>query len=181
MTTTPQPTWEAALAECWSRIDHFSAVEFRQHISDIVSDPAVPAPVAAFEQGYALTATGRTDLAIDYFAQALDAGLTGERARHAIIHMAGAYRVSGRPEAAIRILQPLAHTPHGDGLDDVIISYLALALTDAGKATQAVYHLATALADHLPHYRAAVKRQAGRYRCAAAEPLANHHQNHHTP
>ncbi|ANY08815.1 hypothetical protein AFB00_23970 [Pseudonocardia sp. HH130630-07] len=65
----------------------------------------------------------------------------------------------GRPQDSLALLDPESTTV-GDGLDDAVVVFRALALADLGRHPEATASLVHALADHLPRYTASAHRYA---------------------
>ena len=90
---------------------------------------------------------------------ALDRGLAGYERRRATIQLASSLRNLGRSAESVDILagEP---TEVGDGLDDAVVVFHALALADGGQDRVALVQVLHALADHLPRYTASAHRYA---------------------
>ena len=93
------------------------------------------------------------------YEAALGAGVPGERRRRAVIQMASSLRNLGRPEESVALLTAEAART-SDHLDDAVTVVLALALTDVGRAREAVSLTVTALAPHLPRYQRSMANYA---------------------
>jgi hypothetical protein len=73
--------------------------------------------------------------------------------------MASSLRNLGQPEESVALLR--AELEAGsDHLDDAVRAVLALALTDVGRAREAVSVALTALAPHLPRYQRSMANYA---------------------
>ncbi len=102
---------------------------------------------------------GRSDLAVPLYARALEGGLEGVPRRRAVIQMASSLRNLGRSGESLELLS--AERERGpDELDDAVIAFLALALSDAGREREAVSLTLQALAPHLPRYQRSLERYA---------------------
>lgn len=151
--------WEHRVGDAWASIDEYEETEFRALIESLTAELPPGSGTADFERAAAYDSTGHSDLAVPLYRQALDAGLTGERRRRAIIQMASSIRNLGRPEESIALLTAeLART--SDHLDDALRAVLALALTDVGREREAVSITITALAAHLPRYQRSMANYA---------------------
>jgi hypothetical protein len=119
--------------------------------------------VAAFERACALDSTGHSDLAVPLYQQALERGLTGEptgeRRRRAVIQLSSSLRNIGRPQESVALLTDELEA-RSDHLDDAVRAILALALTDVGRAREAVSIAVGALAPHLPRYQRSMANYA---------------------
>lgn len=151
--------WHKDLDTTWQQLGELDPHDFLAKITSIVDDPAVPAEIREFQLACAHDSTGRSDLAVPGYQRALDAGLSGYEARRATIQLASSLRNLGEPRESVRLLKD-ASTSTGDGLDDAVVVFLALALADLGREREAVTQLVHALADHLPRYTASAHRYA---------------------
>lgn len=154
-------SWETDLEAAWAEIDETNRDDFVERIRSAVNDPSVPPEIRDFEIACAHDSTGRSDLAVDGYRQALSAGLAGYRGRRANIQLASSLRNLGQSDESVRILSEES-TSADDGLDDAVTVFLALSLVDVDRDREAVAHLVHALADHLPRYTASAHRYADR-------------------
>lgn len=152
-------SWHEHLDATWQHLGDLPPDEFLARITSIVADPAVPAEIREFQMACAHDSTGRSDLAVPGYRRALGAGLGGYEARRATIQLASSLRNLGEPRESVRLLEG-ASTSAGDGLDDAVVVFLALALADLGREREAVTRLVHALADHLPRYTASAHHYA---------------------
>jgi thioredoxin-like negative regulator of GroEL len=151
--------WESRLAEAWARLDELDEADFLALIDKLASELPEGSAVAAFERGCSFDSTGHSDRAVPLYRTALDAGLTGERRRRAVIQMASSIRNLGRPQESVDLLT--AELAAGsDHLDDAVKATLALALTDVGREREAVSLAISALAPHLPRYQRSMANYA---------------------
>jgi hypothetical protein len=97
-----EATWAARLGVAWSTLGDATAPAFVAEIERIVADPAVPPPRRAFELACAHDSTGRSDLAIPLYCEALAKGIGGYERRRAVIQMASSLRNVGRPPIGTR-------------------------------------------------------------------------------
>jgi hypothetical protein len=149
--TTIDPDWERRSDELWARLDDLDAEEFRARIDALAGELAADDPVGLFERGCANDSTGRPDVAVPLYAEALERGLEGIRRRRAVIQMASSLRNLGQPERSVELLR--AERERGsDELDDAVVATLALALADTGRPREAAGLAVEALARHLPRY-----------------------------
>jgi thioredoxin-like negative regulator of GroEL len=150
---------ESRLASAWARHDQLDEADFLALIDKLASELPEGSAVAAFERACSFDSTGHSDRAVPLYRQALDAGLTGERRRRAVIQMASSIRNLGRPQESVDLLT--AELAAGsDHLDDAVKATLALALTDVGREREAVSLAISALARHLPRYQRSMANYA---------------------
>lgn len=152
-------SWQDELDATWDRIAELEPHELLDTITGIVERPEVPREVRAFQLACAHDSTGRSDLAVTGYRAALDDGLAGYQARRATIQLASSLRNLGRPQDSLALLDPESTTV-GDGLDDAVVVFRALALADLDRYPEATASLVHALADHLPRYTASAHRYA---------------------
>lgn len=145
------PDWEERSARLWAEIDRYEPAQFRSRIAELVAELDAGDPVGFFERACANDSTGLSDLAVPLYQQALERGLTGERRRRAVIQMASSLRNLGRADESVALLT--AERERGsDPLDDAVTAFLALALVDVNRSSEAVSIALEALAKHLPRY-----------------------------
>jgi hypothetical protein len=154
-------SWEAELAGAWARIDDMNPEPFRALILELADaqPPGTDPGAGTFERACAFDSTGRSDLAVPLYQEALGLGLTGERRRRAVIQQASSLRNLGRPDDSVALLE--AELAAGsDELDDAVRAFLALALADAGREREGLVLVLEALVPHLPRYRSSVANYA---------------------
>jgi tetratricopeptide (TPR) repeat protein len=155
----PDEQWDERLADAWATLDERPEREFVAAIDELTAELGPDDGIASFERAAARDSTGRSDLAVPLYREALDRGLTGERRRRAVIQLASSLRNLGDLSASVELLEAeLAEPP--DLLDDAVRAFLALALVDSGRAREAVSHALIALAPHLPRYQRSVANYA---------------------
>jgi hypothetical protein len=150
--------WEQRIAHVWAEIDRYDEDDFRSRIDALVAELPPGNAVGLFERGGAFDSTGRPDAAVQLYAAALEAGLTGERRRQAVIQMASSLRNLGKPQESVRLLRAELDAT-SDNLDGAVATFLALALVDVGREREAVSVAVKALSAYLPRYN----RSAARY------------------
>lgn len=151
--------WERRVADAWAAIDEHEPEDFRALIEKLATELPEGSGVAAFERACAFDSTGHSDRAVPLYREALEAGLTGERRRRAVIQQASSLRNLGKPEESVALLT--AELSAGsDHLDDAVKAVLALALTDIGREREAVSLAVGALARHLPRYQRSMANYA---------------------
>jgi hypothetical protein len=151
--------WQKQLEDAWSALGDSAPDAFVKRMERVVSDPAVPDERRAFEMACAHDSTGRSDLAIPLYREALDQGLTGYERRRTAIQLASSLRNLGRSDESVEILAGES-TELGDGLDDAVVVFRSLAMADVGREREALVQALHALADHLPRYTASAHRYA---------------------
>jgi tetratricopeptide (TPR) repeat protein len=158
-TPAPDPDWERRVAATWSAIDERSEQDFLALIEKLIAELPADSGVGLFERAASLDSTGRSDLAVPLYRQALEHGLTGERRRRAVIQMSSSLRNLGRPEESVALLTAEVNAG-SDHLDDAVRAFLALALVDTGREREAVSLALGALAPHLPRYQRSLANYA---------------------
>ncbi len=128
-------------------------------IEDLAAELPEGSPVGLFERAASLDSTGRSDLAVPHYQQALERGLSGERRRRAVIQMASSLRNLGRLTESASLLTAELDA-ESDHLDDAVRAFLALALVDTGREREALSHALGALAPHLPRYQRSLANYA---------------------
>ncbi|HEY8473938.1 MAG TPA: tetratricopeptide repeat protein [Natronosporangium sp.] len=160
--------WEQRITQAWASIDEYEGREdeFRALIDRLAAELPEGDPVAAFERASAWDSTGRSDLAVSLYRQALDGGLTGYRRRRAVIQLASSLRNIGEAETAIKLLEaerdldPATLDEPTRGLADAISATLALCLANVGREREALSIALAALAPHLPRYQRSMANYA---------------------
>jgi tetratricopeptide (TPR) repeat protein len=151
--------WEERLAVVWATLDQRPDDEFVAAVDALAGELPEDDGRGLFERAAARDSTGRSDLAVPLYRQALGRGLTGERRRRAVIQLASSLRNLGELAASVELLEAELAVP-SDHLDDAARAFLALALVDSGREREAVCHALTALAPHLPRYQRSVANYA---------------------
>ncbi|MET0842977.1 MAG: tetratricopeptide repeat protein [Mycetocola sp.] len=151
--------WEERLAGLWADIDEYGEGDFVTTMEALVGERPPGDPVGLFELAGSYDSTGRTDLAVPLYREALAAGLDGSRRRQAVIQLASSLRNLGHAEESVALLE--AEKASGsDDLDDAVAAFLALALADVGRDKDALSLALGALAPHLPRYQRSVANYA---------------------
>lgn len=142
-------SWERRLAEAWASIDDYDEDAFLGLIENVTAELPEGSAVGDFERACAFDSTGHSDLAVPLYRRALRTGLTGERRRRAVIQSASSLRNLGRSDESLDLL--IAEESAGsDHLDGAVHAFLALALVDVGRESEAVGHALDAVAAHQP-------------------------------
>jgi hypothetical protein len=151
--------WEQRVAAAWASIDDLSETDFVDLIAELAAELAPDDAIGMFERAGSFDSTGRSDLAVPLYREALRIGLTGERRRRAVIQLASSLRNLDQTEESVAILT--AELDAGsDDLDDAVMAVLALSLADTGREREAVSVALTALAPHLARYQRSMANYA---------------------
>jgi tetratricopeptide (TPR) repeat protein len=151
--------WEQRLSDLWASLDDHSEEEFVAKMDELVAELPADSAVAAYERAAAFDSTGRSDLAVPLYRQALELGLESERRRRAVIQMASSLRNVGQAEESVALLKA-ERDAGSDELDDAVSAFLALALVDTGREREAISVALAALAPHLPRYQRSLANYA---------------------
>lgn len=152
------------MADLWAEMDGLGERDFLDRMRTLVQERPADDPAALFEMASAYDSTGRTDLAVPLYQQALGAGLDPGRRRRAVIQMASSLRVLGSAEQASDLLRAESGAA-SDELDSAVVAFLALSLADLGREREALALSLEALAPTLPRYQRALTdyaRELGR-------------------
>lgn len=128
-------------------------------MEELAAELPADSAVAAFERAASFDSTGRSDLAVPLYRQALELGLEDDRRRRAVIQMASSLRNLGRAPDSVALLTA-EQNAGSDDLDDAVKAFLALALVDTGREREAVSIALSALAPHLPRYQRSLANYA---------------------
>jgi hypothetical protein len=151
--------WEKRLAQLWTELDTYDEDDFIGRIEALAAELPPGSAIGSFERAGAFDSTGHSDRAVPLYSAALEAGLTGERRRRAVIQMASSLRNLGKAEDSVRLLTAELEAP-SDELDGAVAAVLALALVDVGREREAVAVAVTALSKYLPRYNRSMARYA---------------------
>ncbi|MGH7882169.1 MAG: tetratricopeptide repeat protein [Candidatus Dormibacteraceae bacterium] len=151
--------WEQRLVSLWASIDECDPADFRAKMQALTGELPSGDAVALFELASANDSTGQEDEAASLYRKALDAGLTGERRRRAVIQLSSTLRNLGQVKTSVALLSA-ERKAGSDHLDDAVDAFLALALVDTGREREAVSLALGALSRHLPRYRRSLAHYA---------------------
>lgn len=151
--------WEDRLAGLWADIDEYDEGDFVTTMEALVAERGPGDPVGLFELAGSYDSTGRTDLAVPLYREALAGGLDPDRRRRAVIQLASSLRNLGHPDESVALLTGEAEAG-SDELDDAVAGFLALALADVGREREALALALAALAPHLPLYTRSLSNYA---------------------
>lgn len=187
--------WEQRVAEFWAAADDGDPAALLRDLRALVDERGTDTPEGMFELASGHDLLGEEDAAVPLYRAALDAGLGGPRRGYAIVQLASSLRNIGEPEEAVRLLtdeilngdtaarlrtDTAAGEPgaeHDDAPDDLTPAaqaFLALALHDAGRPTEAVRVALLALAPHLSGYDQAVEFYATTLGVPDEDPQPGH-------
>lgn len=151
--------WEERVAAAWASIDDLSETDFVDLIAQLAAELAPNDATGMFERAGSFDSTGRSDLSVPLYREALRIGLTGVRRRRAVIQLPSSLRNLDQAEESVVILT--AEVDAGsDDLDDAVMAVLALSLADTGREREAVSVALTALAPHLSRYQRSMANYA---------------------
>jgi tetratricopeptide (TPR) repeat protein len=143
--------WEIRLDVLWNSMGSLSEVDFHAAMTRLTAELPPDDPIVPFERASAYDSTGRSDLAVPLYRQALGSGLTGLRRRRAIIQLASSLRNLGHADESVALLEEeMKQGP--DDLDDAVSAFLALALSSVGREREGLSLALVALAPHLKRY-----------------------------
>ena len=151
--------WEHGIAVAWETLDDLEPAAFRERIDTLAAERPEGDAAALFERACANDSTGRPDVAEPLYRAALAAGLAGIRRRRAVIQLASSLRNLGQAGESVALLTA-ERDAGSDELDDAVVAFLALALTDVGRERQAAGLALGALARHLPRYNRSLANYA---------------------
>jgi hypothetical protein len=137
--------WEQRVAAAWASIDDLSETDFVNLIAELAAELAPNDAIGLFERAGSFDSTGRSDLAVPLYREALRIGLTGVRRRQA--------------EESVAILTDEVDAA-SDDLDDAVKAVLALSLADTGREREGLSVALTALAPHLSRYQRSMANYA---------------------
>jgi tetratricopeptide (TPR) repeat protein len=156
--------WEEQVAAVWAGAAQRSEAEVIEAIEALAAQQPADNAAALYERASAFDFVGSEAEAEPLYRAALAAGLDARRRPRAVIQLASTLRNLRRPAESVDLLRDEIKAGHDDGLADVRIAFLALALVDLGQPTEAAAEALTALAPHLPEYGRAVTGYASRFR-----------------
>jgi hypothetical protein len=148
--------WDDRVAAFWASADDERAEETIAGMRTLVAERPDGDPRALFELACAHDLVGREAEAVPLYRAALDGGLDPEHRPSAVIQLASSLRNVGEPAEAVALLEALPDDADAAGRD----AFLALALHDAGRPTEALAVALRRLAPTLPGYGRAVAAYA---------------------
>lgn len=148
--------WDARVAAFWATADDERADETVAAMRALAAERPADDPRALFELACAHDFVGREAEAVPLYRTALDGGLDPEHRPLAVIQLASSLRNVGEAEQAVALLEAMPDDAHAPARD----AFLALALHDAGRPTEALAVALRRLAATLPEYGRAVAAYA---------------------
>ncbi len=148
--------WDARVAAFWATADDERADETVAAMRALAAERPADDPRALFELACAHDFVGREAEAVPLYRAAIDGGLGPEHRPLAVIQLASSLRNVGEAEQAVALLEAMPDDAHAPGRD----AFLALALHDAGRPTEALAVALRRLAPTLPEYGRAVAAYA---------------------
>jgi hypothetical protein len=148
--------WDDRVAAFWAGADDERADETVAGMRALVAERPAGDPRALFELACAHDFVGREAEAVPLYRAALDGGLDPEHRPLAVIQLASSLRNVGEAGQAVALLEAMPDDAHAPGRD----AFLALALHDAGRPTEALALALRRLAPALPEYGRAVAAYA---------------------
>lgn len=141
--------WDERIEAFWEAADDADPDRALQDMGALVAERPEGDPAALFEWAGIHDFLGLEARAVPLYRQALKAGLDGERRPQAVIQLASSLRNIGRAAEAVEILEAMEPDASVGSARE---AFLALALHDAGRATEALTVALLALQDTLPLY-----------------------------
>ncbi|MBF4618587.1 tetratricopeptide repeat protein [Clavibacter sp. VKM Ac-2873] len=148
--------WDARVAAFWASADDERADETVAEMGALVAERSADDPRALFELACAHDFVGREAEAVPLYRTAIAGGLDPEHEPLAVIQLASSLRNVGEAAEAVALLEAMPDDAHSPGRD----AFLALALHDAGRPTEALALALRRLAPTLPEYGRAVAAYA---------------------
>jgi len=148
--------WDARVAAFWATADDERADETIDGMRALVAERGDGDPRALYELASAHDLVGREAEAVTLYRAAIAGGLDPEHRPLAVIQLASSLRNVGEAAEAVALLEALPDDAHAPGRD----AFLALALHDAGRPTEALAVALRTLAPSLPEYGRAVAAYA---------------------
>jgi len=151
--------WESLIENMWLSFDGSREEDFRVRMEEVVALYPSQGGAGLFEQAGMWDSTGRSDLAVPLYREALDRGLSEDRRRRAVIQLASSLRNVGELQQAEALLR--GESGRGsDELDDAVVAFHALTLADLGRTGEALSMTLKALAPHLVRYQRSLSAYA---------------------
>lgn len=144
-----------AIDAFWDRFDGDQPEAMRAALAAVL--PHLDPARADYERASLHDSLGEEAAAAPLYRAAIAAGLDADIRDQAIIQLASTLRNLGEFDEAIALLE---HHPASTGSGDAARAFLALALHDAGRESEALAVALTALAPTLPRYQRAVRAYA---------------------
>jgi tetratricopeptide (TPR) repeat protein len=150
-------TWLSSVALVWAASGDQTAAQTVEQIDELVAERPPTDARAVFEAATARDYAHREADAEPLYRRSLALGLADPHRARAVIQLATALRILGRPTEAIAELQEGFADDPDHYLADAARATLALALSDTGDWQAATAVALDALSSHLPEYGLAVR------------------------
>ena len=161
----PSPDWLDRLDALWARFDVMAPQAFLAAMETLAAELPGGHPRALYERASAHDSIGNEAEAAPLYVDALAAGLGEGLQRQATIQYASTLRNLGRADQGLALLTAERHRG-SDELDDALVAFEALMLSDLGRDREALATALAALAAHLPRYRRSASNYAAALRSA---------------
>jgi hypothetical protein len=148
--------WDDRVAAFWAAADDERADETVAGMRALVAERPDGDPRGLFELACAHDLVGQEAEAVPLYRAALDGGLDPAHRPSAVIQLASSLRNVGEPAEAVALLEALPDDDDAVGRD----AFLALALHDAGRPTEALALALRRLAPNVPGYGRAIAAYA---------------------
>lgn len=150
-------SWQQRIDDFWEAAPGKDAMTLGRELEYLVGS-GIPAGHAAFERASLHDYLGEEEQAIPLYRMALESGTLGPaKCSEARIQLASSLRNIGEPGPAATVLQDIGPD---DPLHADAQAFMALALFDAGEASEALKTALAALAPALQLYAGPVRRYA---------------------
>jgi len=150
-------SWEYRVETFWNTSAGKNAAQLHAELAELLHGLDPQDPRVLFEIASLHDFLGEEEHAVKPYQQALAGGLPGQKREEALIQLASTLRNLGQCEQAIELLTQIPATSnlHADAQ-----GFLALALLDAGRSTDALRTALTALAPSTQLYGRALTAYA---------------------
>lgn len=158
--------WERRVAAFWESADDEHPEALLTELRALVEERGADSPEGLFELASGYDLLGEEERAVPLYRAALDAGLAEPRRGYGIVQLASSLRNVGEPEEAVRLLttELPEEGAEADGTPADVApaarAFLALALHDAGRPTEALRVALQALVPHVGGYGRALEYYA---------------------
>ncbi|AWG00198.1 tetratricopeptide repeat protein [Clavibacter michiganensis] len=148
--------WDARVATFWAAADDERPDKTVAGMRALAAERPADDPRALYELASAHDLVGREAEAVPLYQAAIAGGLDAAHLPFAVIQLASSLRNVGEAAEAVALLEAMPDDAHAPGRD----AFLALALHDAGRPTEALAVALRRLAPTLPEYGRAVAAYA---------------------
>lgn len=141
----------------WKTADDSDPERMLGQLRELLAELPAEDPIALFEWAGGHDFLGREEEAVLLYRRALEQGLDGDRRPQAVVQLASSLRNIGQAGEAAELLRGMEPDASVGAARE---AFLALALHDAGKPTEALKVALGALHDSVPLYGGAVAAYA---------------------